>query len=161
MTTQKVTITRVTVSDKTKDNRPLISSKSGKPYFKVGIQTNEYGATWINGLMPFNPDRWENSVQDLEIYDEEYQGKIYKKFKLPAREKTTAGLSDNDRALLTKAAEYAYAANTNVMMLKEALLQAGVLKPKKDDYPASPSAMPFADESDSSDINPEDIPFGE
>jgi len=151
----QVTITRVTATDKAKDGHALIS-KYNKPYFKVGIQCNEFGDTWINGLMPFNPTNWQGTTQDLEVYDEDYQGKTYKKFKLPAKEDKAGGLTEGDRAMIKKAAEYAYAANTNIVLLVTALKESGVLKEKKNDYPASPSKMPFED-----DINPADIPFGD
>lgn len=82
---ERVTITRVSTSDTDKNGNKLIN-KFGKPYYKVGIKTNEYGDTFINGLMPFNPDRWEGTTQELEIFDEEYNGKTYKKFKLPPRQ---------------------------------------------------------------------------
>lgn len=68
-----------------KDGTP-ITSKSGKPLFQVGIKTQEFGETWLNGLMPFNPDRWAGTEQELEVYDEEWQGRTFKKFKLPPRD---------------------------------------------------------------------------
>lgn len=81
---EKVTITKVSISDTDKAGNKLIN-KFGKPYYKVGIKTNEYGDTFINGLMPFSPDRWEGTTQEVEVFDEEYNGKTYKKFKLPPR----------------------------------------------------------------------------
>lgn len=81
---EKLTITKVNYSDKKTDGTPLIN-KYGKSYYEVGIQTKEYGETWLNGLLSFAPDRWEGSTQELEVYDEEYNGKTYKKFKLPPK----------------------------------------------------------------------------
>ncbi len=141
----KVTITRVKVDTQTKDGRPLISSKSGKPYFKVGIQTNEYGATWLNGLMPFNPDRWQNTTQELEVYDEEYQGKTYKKFKLPPHESKTVV----DPRIFTELT----AIRTELVMLRQ-LLERGATLPKEN-YPESNGPTAF----DEGDINPADISF--
>lgn len=68
-------------------------TKSGKPCFSVGIKTAELGDVWLNNnFMPFEPKGWENSEQDLEVIDREYNGKIYKNFKLmPREEKTTEG----------------------------------------------------------------------
>lgn len=108
---EKLTITKVSSSDKSKDGKPLIN-KFGKPFFKVGIQTNEYGSTWLNGLMPFSPDRWEGTTQELEVYDEEYQGKTYKKFKLPPRDK--GGMSDAQYQTILAEIR---AVNANVLIL--------------------------------------------
>ena len=80
---ETVKVTKVNYSDKKTDGTPLIN-KFGKPYFKVGIQTKEYGDTWINGLCNFAPKDWEGQAKELEIYDEEYNGKTYKKFKVPS-----------------------------------------------------------------------------
>jgi len=81
----QVTINKVSWDAKDKQGNPLISKKSGKPYYKVGLQVKEHGEVWINGLMPFAPTDWEGKTKDLEIFDEEYQGKTYKKFKLAPR----------------------------------------------------------------------------
>jgi len=81
---EKLHITKVTATDKKADGTQIIN-KFGKQSWRVGILTNEYGNTWLNGFLPFNPDKWANSVQELEVYEEEYQGKMQKKFKLPSK----------------------------------------------------------------------------
>ena len=108
---ETLTIVKVSVKDKNKEGKPYIS-KTGKPFFLVGIQTNEYGSDYLNGIMPFNPDKWEGSTQDLITFDEEYNGKVSRKFTLPPRENKGGGLSDDDRAAIKAAKEYAIAANT-------------------------------------------------
>ncbi len=82
---EKVHIIKITVQDKKADGTPMIN-KWGKPFYRVGIQTREYGNAWINGFMNFPPTGWENSEQEMEIYEEEYNGKMQKKFKLPTKE---------------------------------------------------------------------------
>ncbi|RJQ33874.1 hypothetical protein C4568_03675 [Candidatus Parcubacteria bacterium] len=85
MALEKLTITKVNYTDKKADGSPILS-KFGKQSWRVGILTNEYGNTWLNGFLPFCPDKWEGTTQTVEVYDEEYNGKEQKKFKLPPRE---------------------------------------------------------------------------
>ena len=79
----QITISKISYTDKKKDGTSCIS-KNGKPFYKVGIQTNEFGDTWINGLIFDNPPTWkEGDKIDLIIKDEEYNGITSKKFELP------------------------------------------------------------------------------
>jgi len=75
-------VTKVNFTDKNKAGE-LIRSKEGKVRYKVGILTEEYGTKWINGFLPFPPDRWEGTTQELEIFEDEKWGT---QFKLPERE---------------------------------------------------------------------------
>lgn len=86
----KVHILKVKVDDKDKAGNLLISKKYGKPFYKVGIQTQEFGNDWLNGLMNFPPNNWEGTEQEIEQYDEDYQGKTYKKFKIVSKAVQTA-----------------------------------------------------------------------
>lgn len=97
---ETLTITKVSVKDKNKDGQPYIS-KTGKPFFLVGIQTNEYAEQYLNGIMPFNPDKWEGTKQDLITFDEEYKGKTSRKFTLPPRE-NKGGMTDDDKAMFRR-----------------------------------------------------------
>ena len=81
----KVNITKVFSTDKKKDGTALIN-KYGKTYFRVGLQTREYGETWVNGFTSFDPAKWVNTEQELEITDGEYNGKPQKSFTLPNKE---------------------------------------------------------------------------
>jgi hypothetical protein len=87
----KVHITKIGVlKPSTKKDGTAITSRAGKQLFDVGIQTAEFGDVWINNkFMPFHPERWEGTVQELEIYDEDFNGKTYKKFKLPPQNQTS------------------------------------------------------------------------
>lgn len=98
---EKVTITRLNTKQATRKDGTPVKTKNGHQMYSVGILTDKYGEAWINGLMPFNPDKWEGTEQELEIYEEEYNGKMYKKFKLPPRE-SSAGGSDKQIALLNE-----------------------------------------------------------
>ncbi len=133
---EKVTITRVQADDKKRDGTPLIG-KFGKPYFKVGIQTNEYGDTWINGFLPFNPDRWVGSTQEIEIYEEEYQGKTYKKFKLPPR---AGAMSPDIMPKLEQILREVTAIRTELVMVRQ------TKDAPKVDYPESAGPTEFDDE---------------
>lgn len=157
-TRAKVHITR------TKIEGPKLD-KNNKQYYKVGIQTRENGQQWYNSnYFPFNPDRWEGSEQDVILFDEEYQGKTYQKFKLPPREGgrpgAGGGMSEADRSLMQKIMDYAYAANTNIMLLRNELKDAGVLK-AKEVVPSHVGPIPFEDVDpfgpSPDDIDPRDI----
>ena len=101
----QLTITKCNYKNTDKEGKPLIGKKSGKPYWKVGILTNEFGTVWVNGFTPFPPDKWEGTIQELVIKDDPKWGK---QFELPPREK--AGISETDKADIQKAKADAYAA---------------------------------------------------
>jgi len=81
---QKLNITKCVATDKKKDGTPIVN-KYGKTVWRVGILTDKYGEEWINGFLPFEP-KWEGTEQELEIYEEEFNGQIQKKFNLPKQE---------------------------------------------------------------------------
>ena len=133
-------INKCSYTDKKKDGTPILS-KFNKPAWRVGLQVSEYGDIWINGFLPFAPDRWENTEQEIEIYDEEYQGVKQKKFRLPSKEdKIGKQLEEiNGRVLKT------------MLMVEE--LGRKLIIPPKDDYPdevADPKAIDEAFEAVSS-----------
>ena len=81
----QVTIKKLKVDDKNKDGIKLVS-KNGNPFYKVGIQVSEYGEQWINGLVFETAPAWkEGDRVDLEIADQEYNGKTSKKFEIPSK----------------------------------------------------------------------------
>lgn len=82
----KINITKVIAKDTKKDGTKLIG-KNGKPYFLVGIQTKEHAEKWINGFTQHAPTDWEGKEMELDIYEEEYQGKKQLKFKFPDKNK--------------------------------------------------------------------------
>lgn len=75
----------------TKCNYKEETNQWGRKTWKTGILTAEFGDTWLNGWLPFCPDRWEGKQQDLLIEDKEVNGKTYKNFKLPPKEEKTEG----------------------------------------------------------------------
>lgn len=85
---EKLNILEVSYTDKRKDGTDLISEKSGKPYFRVGIKVDadKYKDRWINGFLLFAPDNWKGTEQELEITEEEWQGQKQLKFKLPNKQ---------------------------------------------------------------------------
>ena len=57
-------------------------SKNGKPYTSCSIKTVQHGDSFINGFGNATTKLWAaGDVVDVDIYDEEYNGKVYKKFK--------------------------------------------------------------------------------
>jgi hypothetical protein len=81
---EKVNITKVSATNKKKDGTE-IKDNWGKTKWRVGIQTKEYGDTWINGFLAFEP-KWEGTEQELIITDSEYNGKPQKNFELPKKD---------------------------------------------------------------------------
>ena len=60
-----------------------VSAKTNKPYIAVSIQVD---GTWHNGFGNEEMMKWSaGETKELELFDEEYNGKMYKKFKVPNR----------------------------------------------------------------------------
>lgn len=81
---ETVKITRVSATDKRKDGSKL-TGKFGD-YWRVGIQVEQYGDEWINGFMSSNPTWQEGEEVTLDIGEEEFNGQMQKKFRLPKKE---------------------------------------------------------------------------
>src|SRR3990167_1485815 len=116
-------IKRINVSDKDKNNNPLIS-KNKKPFYKVGLQVEEHGSAWINGLWFDGVCPWkENDVVKLVIKEEEYQGRKSLKFELPRKENPNQKQFEEVLGELSK--------------LDLMITQIGkhLMPPEKDDYP--------------------------
>lgn len=96
MAIQKVHVRKINFTDTTRDGKK-ITSKFGKPVWKVGMQTNEHEG-WINGFLPFQPDKWEGTDQQVDIYDDPKWGKS---FKLPPRE-PKGGMTEEQWGLLNR-----------------------------------------------------------
>lgn len=59
------------------------TSKGGKPYTAVGIKID---GQFYNGLGTKETDSWKTGdTVTLELYEEEYNGKMYKKFRVPSQ----------------------------------------------------------------------------
>lgn len=117
MKPEQVHINDVKISTLKRDGTPCID-KNGKSFTIVGILTNEYGSEWINcNYFTEDASTWKGTQQELVIFDEEYNGKTSKKFKLPFKggaKKSSGGMSDDDRATLKGIRELAYATNVTV-----------------------------------------------
>lgn len=88
----QVTINKCSYTDKKKDGSEC-RTKQGKTFYKVGIKTNEHGDEWINGLVfDAPPTDWEGKTMELDIKEEEYQGKTSLKFELPRKGKNFADI---------------------------------------------------------------------
>lgn len=61
-----------------------ISKKTGKPYISLGIKAKEYGEEWINGFGGKENQYWaQGDIVDIEIYEDEWNGKKSLKFNTP------------------------------------------------------------------------------
>jgi hypothetical protein len=58
---QKLTLTRVFTTDKTKEGTPLISKK-GIPYTKMSVKCVEYGDKWISGFKNKQNADWKEGM---------------------------------------------------------------------------------------------------
>ena len=73
---EKVKLTYVNSEKKT--------SAKGNEYTLVGIKIESKPNTWINGFGNAQTAKWNVGDEfELDIYEEEYNGKMYWKFKLP------------------------------------------------------------------------------
>lgn len=81
----QVHVTKVYSTNHKKDGTPLISAKSGKPYYRVGIKTNEHGDQWLNGFSNFDCKDWEGKTKDLEITEGEFNGQKQLNFKVQSQ----------------------------------------------------------------------------
>lgn len=138
----QLTLTRVTATDTDKQGNEL-KGKYG-PFWRVGIQTAEFPDTWINGFTKKKPEWKEGDVVELDVRDEEYNGKMQKKFSFPKKE---TGVSDEKLETLL---------NGQVAIRLQLNTIEGLLRGKKEDYPENTEPQPFPDEDkDFSD----EIPF--
>lgn len=63
----KVVLKRITVSDKSKDGKPFIT-KDGRPYSRIGIQTDVHGAMWLSGFAGEQTKYWkEGDTVHIEV----------------------------------------------------------------------------------------------
>jgi len=59
------------------------TSKAGKPYTACAIKTEATGNEYLNGFGNKVTATWlEGDEVDIEIYEEEYNGKMYKHFRM-------------------------------------------------------------------------------
>lgn len=72
---ERYTLEAVNVEQKT--------SKAGKPYLAAGIKVN---GKWYNGMGKEFMRQWKaGDTVTIELFQEEYNGKMYDKFKVPDR----------------------------------------------------------------------------
>ena len=82
---QTVKITRVFSSDTKKDTGEKYKDKNGKPFYRVGIQTDKTGDDWYSTIAydSNSPEMQLEEGQEVDIVFEEKNG--YKNFKLPSK----------------------------------------------------------------------------
>ncbi len=86
---ETVTVSRVSATDKKADGTKL-KNKFGE-FFRVGIQTDEHkdevgDPVWINGFSTKRPEWTIGEKLQVEITEEEYNGRKQLKFRLPKKE---------------------------------------------------------------------------
>lgn len=79
---QKVTLTKIYTTDKDKAGNPLMS-KTGKPYTRMSIKTEEYGDKYISGFKNKANESWKEG-DTVEVIIEE-KGE-YLNFSMPKEE---------------------------------------------------------------------------
>ena len=58
-----------------------VSAKTNKPYISASIQVDD---VWYNGFGDEAIFSWKaGETKEVELFEEEYNGKMYKKFKVP------------------------------------------------------------------------------
>lgn len=89
MKIDKLTLTKISVSDTNKEGQKLVS-KNGKPFYKVGIQTAQHAEKWLNGLVFGDRPNWQEGDEvELAWGEEEYNGVKRLKFEIPKKEDKT------------------------------------------------------------------------
>lgn len=78
------TLTRVYISDKSKDNKPFVD-KNGKPFSRVAIQTSQTGDEWYSCLSYKDTDPERKLMQGTDVDIELFESNGFKNFKLPSR----------------------------------------------------------------------------
>jgi hypothetical protein len=82
---QKVKLTRVFTTDTKKDTGEKFRDKNGKPFWRVGIQTDKTGDDWYSTIT-YDAKSREMQLsegQEVELVFEEKNG--FKNFKLPSK----------------------------------------------------------------------------
>lgn len=82
----KVKITRVSRRNTTKDGAPLLGKKDGKPYWNIGIQTEQTGEEWLSGFANSQSDpRYlmeEGGTYSIAIDEKKVGDKVFKNFRM-------------------------------------------------------------------------------
>lgn len=83
----KITITRVFTSDKSKEGVPF-KTKDGKPYTKLALKCVEYGESWLSGFQNARNANWKegDTVEVLITTQTGKDGKTYYNFSVPKTE---------------------------------------------------------------------------
>lgn len=88
----EVKITRISRKDTDKNGIKLTSKKDGKPYWKIGIQTDKTGDEWLSGFANNTGDprynMQEGGTYHLAIDEKTVDGKVYKNFRMLSPEET-------------------------------------------------------------------------
>jgi hypothetical protein len=99
---ETVKITKVFVSDKSKEGKPFTTSK-GKPFWKIAIKTDRYPDDWMSALAFAQDDAEMNLKEGDEVKILIETNGQYKNFKLPSRidqlEERVAALENTLRAM--------------------------------------------------------------
>jgi hypothetical protein len=89
----KIHVTKVYETNTKKDGSEL-KDKRGTPFFRVGFLTQEYGEEWLSGFAYKTCKGYEGKEVEVEVTEEEYNGKKQKKFSFP---KNSVSKSDFDK----------------------------------------------------------------
>lgn len=82
----QVKITKIYTTDKDKQGNALIA-KSGRPYTRLSIKTQEYGDKWISGFKGKESGTWrEGDTVEVNITEKQTGDKTYLNFEVPKKE---------------------------------------------------------------------------
>ncbi len=148
---QEIHVSKFTATDKKKDGTPL-TGKFG-PFWRVSIQGVEFEG-WASGLVngAEKPEDWTGKVVSLDLYDEDFEGKTYKKFKIPKKGSLDAEKIDrileNTETILNRLVGF----RIDTEIIKEAILP----KKKQNAWETQDNTTAFDDEGP---MTADDVPF--
>jgi len=82
----KVKVTRIFKKDTDREGIKLVGKKDGKPYWKIGIKTEETGDEWLSGFANSTSDpRYmmeEGGTYSIAIEEKHVGDKVFKNFRM-------------------------------------------------------------------------------
>ena len=137
-----LTLGKVTKYTEGKDGKPY-KDKNGRPFARASVRFIEMGEDYFGGF--WNDKLEEGAKVDVEVYEEVYEGKTYKKFRVAKKEdKLALELSE----IKTKLGKMNFDIQT-------------ILKHLSGESPLNltSAGTKIPDFSEIDDIPPEDVPF--
>jgi hypothetical protein len=142
---EKITVTQVYSTNQKKDGTPLINAKTNKPYWRVGIKATQYGDMWLNGFLFNDGKDLQGKEIEVEITEEEFNGKTQKRFKLPSKGRVNSEEVEKLKDRLAK--------------LERTVADMGRYTGYTESKPEGPTEAKNEPNTASDEITPDDIPW--